>query len=58
MACAHLFARQVHARCTLQEARNVGWALGSCLHPNSRIKFEELLRKVSGRHLSNISLYD
>ena len=34
------------------------WSLGSCLHPSSRLKFEELLRKVSGRHLPNISLYD
>jgi len=32
--------------------------LGSCLHPTSRAKFEELLRKLSGRHLPNYSLFD
>ena len=34
------------------------WSLGACLQQSARVKFEELLRKVSGRHLPNISLYD
>jgi hypothetical protein len=34
------------------------WSLGSCLTPESRPRFEELLRKVSGRHLPATSLYE
>jgi len=34
------------------------WSLGSCLNASSRVKFEELLKKLSGRHLPAYSLYD
>lgn len=33
------------------------WSLGSCLKPESRPKFEELIKRVSGRHLPP-SLFD
>ena len=34
------------------------WSIGSTLQPESRLKFEDLLRKLSGRHLPNTSLFD
>jgi len=34
------------------------WSLGSCLSASSRLKFEDLLKRLSGRHLPNNSLYD
>lgn len=34
------------------------WSLGACLHTDSRKKFEEVLRRTSGRHLPPTSLFD
>lgn len=34
------------------------WSLGACLHADSRKKFEEVLRRTSGRHLPPTSLFD
>jgi dynein heavy chain len=34
------------------------WSFGACLKPSSRKKFETSLRKTSGRHLPNGSLFD
>jgi hypothetical protein len=32
--------------------------MGACLHHDSRKKFEEILRRTSGRHLPPTSLFD
>ena len=37
---------------------SIVWSLGSCLKIDSRKKFEEVLRRTSGRHLPATSLYD
>lgn len=34
------------------------WSIGACLHCDSRKKFEDVLRRTSGRHLPPTSLYD
>jgi hypothetical protein len=34
------------------------WSIGACLSPDARLKFEDLLRKLSGRHLPNSTLFD
>jgi dynein heavy chain len=34
------------------------WSVGCCLSAQSRVKFEMMLKALSGRHLPNNSLYD
>lgn len=35
------------------------WAFGGCLTPDSRAKFDAVLKRISGKHLAgNASLFD
>jgi dynein heavy chain len=37
---------------------SIVWSLGACLKYEARKKFEEVLRRTSGRHLPASSLFD